>query len=55
MSKNLTKLACLAIFCSYSYVSAQQKTTDSVVVEKLELIKKLETMGVDFKNYHYNF
>lgn len=54
MSKNLTKLACLAIFCSYSYVSAQQKTTDSVVVEKVELIQPRENKDkVDVQFYGF--
>ena len=42
MSKNLTKLACLAIFCSYSYVYAQQSTIDSVVVDKPETVQVKE-------------
>lgn len=31
------------------------KSNSKSEIKKLELIKKLETMGVDFKNYHYNF
>ncbi|MDH1602270.1 hypothetical protein [Empedobacter sp. GD03739] len=39
---------------SYSYVSAQQKTTDSVVVEKVELIQPRENKDkVDVQFYGF--
>ena len=54
MSKNLTKLASIALFCCYSYVVAQQRINDTIVVEKVEVIQPQENKDkVDVQFYGF--